>query len=513
MARVLLRLLLVTLTAFLCVPGTQGGAGVRGVHPDKSTFYRSGRDFTCLDGSATIPFSLVNDDYCDCQDGSDEPGTSACANGVFYCRNKGHKPQNLLASRVDDGICDCCDGADEHDSGVDCPNVCEEVGAAARQEQVKQMRLQAEGYKKREEYERQGAEERREAEEKLASLEAEVESLRPEVETLRAAKEAAEEPERLAKEEHRKRWEEEVEERKAARLRAEAQAGFDELDTDSNGFVCAQELQQRVELDNDGDGEVSRAEALEYLDNEEKVDFETFFERVWGVVSDKCQFQQPEVVEGEREGLGGDVKEQDREGEGEEGEEEEEEDYDYEDEDDVTPKDNEKMPDYDEATKELMAVADKAREEFRNVENRKRDLESEIRDLKKYLEMTFGERNEFAPLYEKCYEFTDREYTYKMCAFQKVSQKGKHGGRETSLGTWGSWAGPSGSRYTVMKYDNGEKCWNGPNRSATVTLTCGTEDAIVDASEPNRCEYAMVFSTPTVCEAPPPGHTFTHEEL
>ena len=37
-------------------------------------FYDPSKDFTCLDGSLTVAFSSVNDDYCDCTDGSDEPG-------------------------------------------------------------------------------------------------------------------------------------------------------------------------------------------------------------------------------------------------------------------------------------------------------------------------------------------------------------------------------------------------------------------------------------------------------
>ncbi|MEE6524913.1 hypothetical protein FKM82_024646 [Ascaphus truei] len=46
----------------------------RGVSLTNRHFYDETRPFTCLDGSKTIPFDRVNDDYCDCADGTDEPG-------------------------------------------------------------------------------------------------------------------------------------------------------------------------------------------------------------------------------------------------------------------------------------------------------------------------------------------------------------------------------------------------------------------------------------------------------
>ncbi|XP_037277854.1 uncharacterized protein LOC119170718 [Rhipicephalus microplus] len=92
---------------------------VRGVSPDEVKHYAPGKTFKCLHSSGVISYDQVNDDYCDCKDGSDEPGTSACLNGRFYCkRHSAHSPKYVLSMRVNDGICDCCDGSDEWNGAI-----------------------------------------------------------------------------------------------------------------------------------------------------------------------------------------------------------------------------------------------------------------------------------------------------------------------------------------------------------------------------------------------------------
>ena len=91
--------------------------------------------FQCADGSQELAQSAVDDDYCDCVDGSDEPHTSACSHitrELFECAKDviGSGPRagtttRIPVSQVSDGICDCCDGSDEAIAlRVTCPDSC-----------------------------------------------------------------------------------------------------------------------------------------------------------------------------------------------------------------------------------------------------------------------------------------------------------------------------------------------------------------------------------------------------
>ena len=40
--------------------------------------------FQCFDGSAVLDLNVINDDYCDCADGSDEPGGSLSLPPLFH---------------------------------------------------------------------------------------------------------------------------------------------------------------------------------------------------------------------------------------------------------------------------------------------------------------------------------------------------------------------------------------------------------------------------------------------
>lgn len=493
----------------------------RGVPLSKRQFYEEGKPFTCLDGSRQIPFDRVNDDYCDCQDGSDEPGTAACPNGSFHCTNAGFRPTFIPSSRINDGICDCCDTTDEYNSGAACQNTCRELGHKERESLQKMAEIAKEGFLLKQQLIQEAKKGLEEKKAKVEEIQVGKKDLDQRVEALRTLKETAEQPEKEAKERHLKAWEDQkaiIQKEKDTARMAEV---FLELDDDADGSVSVAELLTHSELDPDSDGSFTETEAQGLLGGVDKVDH-VAFEAVWKDIKDKyiSESKPPAPAETTQEETREPMSDTDSEPypeddlpEDEEDEEEDEDDDDPEDADYKIPpatqtqdkKDDDDegtMPPYDQDTQNLIDAAQKARDEFDEAERALREVDDQIRNLEKEISFDFGPNAEFGYLYSQCYDLTTSEYIYRLCPFNRVSQKPKFGGSETNLGTWGKWAGPEDDIYSVMKYEHGTGCWQGPNRSTRVKLTCGKETVVTSTSEPSRCEYLMEFITPAVCQEP-----------
>ncbi|OWZ17695.1 Glucosidase 2 subunit beta, partial [Phytophthora megakarya] len=137
----------------LVLPALSAAVPIRGVSPSDQVKYLNG--FSCVvDGKAAkLPISRVNDEFCDCDDGLDEPGTSACSHVLkaeFHCENNGFFPGKIHTSRIHDGVCDCCDGTDEEKDGKSqCPNTCASSARKFRKEAEERLEVVKIGFEKR----------------------------------------------------------------------------------------------------------------------------------------------------------------------------------------------------------------------------------------------------------------------------------------------------------------------------------------------------------------------------
>jgi len=94
---------------------------------------------------------------------------------------------------------------------------------------------------------------------------------------------------------------------------------------------------------------------------------------------------------------------------------------------------------------------------------------------------------------------------YEVCLFEEAKQQAKHGGSSFSLGKFASWnpspdvTEGSNEYYSTQMYSHGTRCWNGPERSVKLDLTCGTENALLTVAELEKCEYLFTGTTPALC--------------
>lgn len=485
-------------------------AAIRGVSPADQAKYTSdgSQTFRCLNGAATestaqlhLPLTAVNDDFCDCADGSDEPGTSACAGQketLFYCVNEHSAATFIYTSRVNDGICDCCDGSDEwsRHRPSHCQNTCEEEGQKLRQE----LKLREAAWKK-------GADKRlklieaarvnlEQARKDLVKLQTEIPGLEAAENTTAAAAKVAQAAWNIEKKRaERKRAEANkttieasasvaTKEESAPPLGASSAAGTEDSSTTTPLPPDAEKTEQHSE-----EGEPVISEYTKWMDGADKALGKT------GTVSKAAA-----VVEEEdpADDLDDDIRQAAT-----------VDDADLEDESVLeTTKDDKGFGSkvwkalgraweavFGKGRSPLEIARDKADEAHKDAKKKLEDAQKQLKALGKKVNANHtDEQLAFSALEGQCITKKLAEYKYEVCFFNKAKQD------SVSIGDWERWEGSN-----VALFDNGQYCPGGPSRSLRIHFECGDKEEILDVTEPSRCTYKASMSHPGACSGPLPS--------
>jgi len=527
--------------------GTCGVAfsAVLGVAPSDEARY-SGATFTCFSGDGhALPSEVINDGFCDCTDGSDEPGTGACAGQettLFYCSNEGSTPRRLYASRVGDGICDCCDGSDEAELAArhpnlgremkqtrtwmggtsstpfTCSNTCAEQGKLEQQEKARRIQVLKQGIAKQEEGRQKHIEKRQHREVEIKELESQLPALEEalkqatqlanvEREAEKAAKEAKEAAELKDVVEQCKVTSPQCMWRQTGACNPD---GDREADKDQTCFATIQ-LGASGFCDCDGDGikgdaekgydcddasrnccsicapqtQAASAEAVEPAstsDGEEKPQVSEYSKWMDGA-EEKLADKSEEKPQ---------VSEYSKWMDG--AEEKLTEDQGKDIKDNIAEEDggNAETP-TEETTTPPPADEPKTKtgiEQEREAQDNVDELKRQVETLRAQTAAIPDEYLGYAGLDGVEISKRDGEFDYKINFFQEAKQD------YTSLGSWGGFDGPN-----EATFKHGTRCWDGPERELKVLFKCDVEAKILDVIEPSKCVYQATVTAPGACTA------------
>ena len=138
------------------------------------------------------------------------------------------------------------------------------------------------------------------------------------------------------------------------------------------------------------------------------------------------------------------------------------------------------------------------------LEQDKRSLEDDIdaiwKDIGGKDGTDMGPNGELHSLANKCFDVLAGKYTYEVCVFGEAKQKEGPGNGGTVLGKFTRMEYDDETGERTLYWENGQKCWNGPHRSATVHLTCGAENKVLSADEPDTCCYVLRMESHIACD-------------
>jgi predicted nucleic acid-binding Zn-ribbon protein len=131
--------------------------------------------------------------------------------------------------------------------------------------------------------------------------------------------------------------------------------------------------------------------------------------------------------------------------------------------------------------------------ELQRKQNLAKDAADDMSRFKDFLE--------YLALKDTCFEVVDGAFKYSLCILSKVTQSEVGGSRnEVTLGTFKRIE----ERYqdgisTEMFFENGQYCHAFGERKAQVSVLCAARNALISAAEPSTCAYQLVFESPIGC--------------
>lgn len=528
---------------------------LRGVHPSNVSNYNS---ITCYlrdspDLQETLSMDRINDDYCDCLDGSDEPGTSACPDASFWCLNKGYRPIKLPSAWVGDGHCDCCDGSDEPEG--QCANSCAKLQKLEFGQAKEQAAIIKQGAKKREKYAKEAEKEQEKDKREITKLEKELKIVK--MKLTKSEKRLEGLKKRLEHEQKLRKMEEDFQDRdqgndhdhddeddehfaddeahEEEEYDYEPEDDYEDLSDDDDGLaddLNAGEHQGTTADDNlEGDHKIVDGDESVHEDSPETDADQTIDEED----TNNAQLDDQDV---DTDSNLQEEDEQEHEVSQESGtpssahsesSKEQEVDAEQLDEMDVDSvcadletkgpnpfirtatylkimilsKLQKILPSFISPSKvtgnsNLEGCKSKADNARRELDRTKSDLENKIKSLREKMTIDYGPDNALRKLHGNCVKKALGQYEYELCPFDRVRQY-EHGSAIAVLGKFKGWNGAGKER--KMMYKDGDRCWNGPKRSIEVNMVCGSTENIVSVEEPNRCSYSLKLETPAVCES------------
>jgi protein kinase C substrate 80K-H len=466
---------------------------IRGVPRSKQSLYANGINCVLRDADSAsadpvyIPINRINDNYCDCADGSDEPGTaSSCENGRFYCVNAGYKGMYIPSAHVGDGACDCCDGSDE------AAGLCEDACAAQRESAMEAAQADAKaimsGVAAREKMIAEGKrlvlEDQRELDSlkaRLSGIGSKITAAEQRVEILRSLRDDVERiqvPSGNMPPPPSYNGGNAVDDDELSGDDSDFDIGSEDLDIPADGEGISDDVvpadepdtlpaptsdtsEDAIETTNKSNANdvlaTAREDSLcaELAKSSADNRMLAYFQYYRALGTAKLRRLLPQKVYC----LIGD-------GGGKPG---------------------------------AAMCLDKAEKASQELRSEKSEIEGQITALEAKLTAAVIADHALRSLHGKCVKQTFTQYEFELCLFDRVQQY-EHGNVIAQLGSWGSWK-PETAPHREMLYSDGDQCWNGPKRSTTVRIECGDVNEILSVDEPNRCMYEMRFKTPAVCEA------------